>query len=491
MIPGSLVLFSAICASGPVAGICDPLALKQRPAGGAEASLAPAGGGAPAPADAGTQAESSSEGQGSWFPELMDPEYLPSRFNLSVHGGLGLIQAISPYSLPEGELVTSAAFDNFDRNPGDVDVVHYPLQAAIGLPGRTEFFFKVSPISRTNSVGQHPVEFPVPPLDMFVDLYPDDAQRPEPYFLFAQEFPYKTYSVPDVIIDPPGNGAFATSTGDVVLGLKVNLTGEERGHWAGFGIRGYWELPTEAPLFNSDRWRELTGVSGESNLGFDLLFSKAAGRAEILFNAGYKRVGDPSRGLRVQFVDSSKDDPEEFLVGEPVEIGLDLRDQMFLNVGVSLRVFNIGVYPVYFMGEFSNLSYVGGGTPVERKVHPNEMRLGLQFNPVRSVSVGFVWQLLLNDAGDGGTRLSSLMTPDGNSGDINFSELVDAELSEEVKDYFLRHGATFTYNSSKVFSTNNPAFDGWRNISTEPLGIIGQGGGNLLFIVTWRIGELW
>jgi hypothetical protein len=76
-------------------------------------------------------------------------------------------------------------------------------------------------------------------------------------------------------------------------------------------------------------------------------------------------------------------------------------------------------------------------------------------------------------------------------GDINFSELVDPGLSEEVKPYFTDRGATFSYNSSKVFSTNNPAFDGWRNISTEPVRIIGQGGGNWIVYITWRIASLW
>jgi len=458
---------------------------RQATAATAEASSAQQG------TAATTETSSSGESQGSWFDELDDPEYLPSRFNLSLAGGLGLIRALSPYSLPSGEIVGSFATDNFDRNPGDIDVVEVPFQGAIGLPGRTEFFVKYTPVLRTNSVGQHPVEYPVPPLDLFVDVFPSNAQRAEPYFLFAQEYPYKTYAYYDVTIDPPGNGAFASSSGDIVLGLKANLTGEDRGHWAGFGVRGYWEIPTETPEYNSSNWAKLAGVSGESNWGFDLMFSKAAGRAEFLVNAGYKWTGDPSRGLRVQTVDSSKDTSDEFLVGEPVEIGLTLRNQVPFTFGVNLRVFHIGVYPVYFMGEFTHLAYVGGGTPVERKVHPNELRLGLQFTPIRSVSVGFVWQLLLNDAGDGGTRVSNLIFPDGSKGDINFSELVDPALAEEVTEYFRQYGATFSSNSSKVFSTNNAAFDSWRNISTEPQTIIGQGGGNFLLLATWRIGKLW
>jgi hypothetical protein len=145
------------------------------------------------------------------------------------------------------------------------------------------------------------------------------------------------------------------------------------------------------------------------------------------------------------------------------------------------------------MAEYSSIFYVGGGTAVERKVHPQEMRLGLQCNLpwVSELSLGFAWQLMFNDAGDGSDRWSNLVTPDGARGDINFSELVDPELSREVQEYLSNLGAQFSYNSSKVFSTNNPAFDDWRNISNEPMTVIGQGGGAAIFFLTWRIGSLW
>ena len=48
-------------------------------------------------------------------------QFEPGRFNLSVEGGLGLIRAISPYSLRRGEMAAGGSVLNFDRNPGDVD----------------------------------------------------------------------------------------------------------------------------------------------------------------------------------------------------------------------------------------------------------------------------------------------------------------------------------------------------------------------------------
>jgi hypothetical protein len=38
-----------------------------------------------------------------------------------------------------------------------------------------------------------------------------------------------------------------------------------------------------------------------------------------------------------------------------------------------------------------------------------------------------------------------------------------------------------------VFSTNNAAFDDWRNISTAPKRVIAQGNTNFLGFITWRV----
>jgi hypothetical protein len=62
----------------------------------------------------------------------------PTRFNLSPRGGLGLISAVSPYTLARWEVATGGSVMNFDRNPGDVDFFEYGLQVAVGLPGRVE-----------------------------------------------------------------------------------------------------------------------------------------------------------------------------------------------------------------------------------------------------------------------------------------------------------------------------------------------------------------
>ncbi|MGW8179326.1 MAG: hypothetical protein ACWGQW_11280, partial [bacterium] len=229
---------------------------------------------------------------------------LPSRFNLSVSGGKGLIRVLSPDTLESGELAAGYFIMNYDRYPGDIDFVDHNLQGAIGLPGNLDFFFQLTPVLRTNSVGQDPVGYPVPPLDLFIDLYPEPAYRREPFLMYAQEVPFKTYFVPNAVIRPPGDGAFASSSGDNSLGIKLNLFSEDRNHCYGLGLRAYAEFPTEQPEFNSHNSRQLAGVSGERDYGFDVLFSKRFAAMEFLANAGYKKIGDPERGLRVQIVNS-------------------------------------------------------------------------------------------------------------------------------------------------------------------------------------------
>ena len=96
------------------------------------------------------------------------------------------------------------------------------------------------------------------------------------------------------------------------------------------------------------------------------------------------------------------------------------------------------------------------------------------------------FQLLLNDGGNGDLRTTFLRTPDG-KGDINFGENVDPRISADVEAFLASRGGTFSPSSSKVFSTNNPDFDAWRNIVTAPQQIISQGNGNILAFITWRI----
>jgi hypothetical protein len=271
----------------------------------------------------------------------------------------------------------------------------------------------------------------------------------------------------------------------VLLGGKIKLGSQER---IAFGVRGYVEIPTESPSYNVENWRYVAGTSGHTNVGGDLLLARQVGKFEVFVNGGFKYVGDPEEGLRVQLVDSSRWGTAGFLVGQPIDSKLDLRNQVLLNGGLAMPAFNLKGMRFWLLSELGYTRYVGGGTPVERLVHPVEMRLGVQANVPKfpRVAIGAAWQLLFNDGGDGTTRRSNFQTADGR-GDINFTDQVDYAFAQEVQAQFAAQGVTFRERSSKMFATDNPAFDHWRNVTPGDSPVVAMGGGNILAFITWRV----
>jgi hypothetical protein len=415
-------------------------------------------------------------------------EWEPGRFNLSIDGGLGLIRAASPYTLKAGQVAAAVTALNTDRNPGDTDLYEYSLQGAVGLPWQTELFVKASPWYRSNSVNLDPRGYPVPPLDLFVDTYPTRAERSPPYFLFTQEVPFKSYYLNAVVIRPPPHGAFGASSGDVTVGGKVNVLSEDRGSPLGLGVRAYVEIPTESPSYNVEDWRHVAGVPGQVDVGWNVLLARRIGQFEVIGNVGLKHVGDPSEVLRVQLVDSSRWGSPGFIVGAPVDATLDLRNQLTMNVGSSMRLINLKGMQFWLLGELGYLRYVGGGTQVERTINPFEARIGAQGNVpgFPRISIGAALQVMLSWASNGDTRRSNFHTPD-ERGDINFTRQVDAALNDEVTALFTAQGATFRERSSRMFATDNPAFDQWRNVPTTYQEVTALGNANLVAFITWRI----
>ncbi len=420
----------------------------------------------------------------------------PTRFNISISGSSGLVRAVSPYTLRPGEVGLGFAQMNFDRDPGDTDFVEDSVQGAVGLPARMEVFVRTPSLLRTNSVNLDPLAFPVPPFDLVLDIFPTPALRSQPYFLFTQEAPYKTYFVPGVVIAPPGDGGFASSWGDWVLGVKKNILSEGGRNWFGFGIQGYVELPTEEPGFRRwsrlpfvpgllerefVNWREKAGVSGERDFGLDLLFSKQVRRGEVLLNLGYKRIGDPDQGFRLHFINSGASRPEDFVVSDPIEFKLDLKDEARITAGATFPVFSVWSHQVWFVGEFFHKRFVGSGTRVQKLVHPVETTWGLQFNPSRWLSFGVSWLIVWNSAGHGGQRFSPF------AGDINFGELAgDPLFAGEVKAFLVSRGVPLFENTNGVFATENPIFDAWRNIPSGPGPIVSRGHSGAAVFITIR-----
>ena len=407
---------------------------------------------------------------------------------LAFGGGTGLIHAVTPDTLEPGNFAVSVLEMNYDRNPGDIDVMKFGFQFAIGVTKRIEAFVDYVPVLRTNAVNLDPLAYPVPPLDLIVDTYPTVADRTEPYFLFPPEVPYKTYDVPTVRVIPPSWGAFSSSSGDLTVGGKVSLLSERRGNPLGLGVHGYVVIPTEKPEGNTANWAKLAGVPGGIDVGVQLAVEKVLKKVQVVGNVGYRAVGAPDLGgMRIQYVDSSRAGTPGFIVGQSKTVALELHDQLSFTGGARVPVFRIGSSQMWALGELSHVQFVGSATPVERVIDVTQFRLGFQgeLPGYHNLILGAAWQAPLSDMGDGDTRVTNFKTPDGR-GDINFGQFVDPALASTVGAYFAQNGVTLDANTSKVFATNNAAFDGWRNVKTGAQPVVAAGNNAVVAFITWR-----
>jgi hypothetical protein len=407
---------------------------------------------------------------------------------LSYGGGTGLIQSVTPDTLEPGNWAVGALEMNNDRNPGDIDIMKFGFQFAIGVTKRIEAFVDYVPALRTNAVNLDPLEYPVPPLDLIIDTYPTTAVRQEPYFLFAQEVPYKTYDVPTVRVIPPSWGAFSQSTGDLTVGGKVNLLSERRGDPLGLAVHGSVAIPTEDPEGNTANWAKLAGVPGGVDVSAQVAVEKLLKKVQIVGNVGYTFVGAPKLGgMRIQYVDSSREGTPGFIVGQPKTVPLKLHDFLSLTGGARVPVFRLSTAQAWALGELSYDRFVGSGTSVERVLNITQVRLGLQgeIPGYHNLIIGAAWQYPLTDMGNGDVRTTNFRTPDGR-GDVNFGQLVDPSLASTVGAYFTRNGIALDANTSKVFATNNAAFDSWRNVKTDARPVVSMGNSAGLAFITWR-----
>ena len=59
-------------------------------------------------------------------------------------------------------------------------------------------------------------------------------------------------------------------------------------------------------------------------------------------------------------------------------------------------------------------------------------------------------------------------------------------LASAVGAYFAQNGVALDANTSKVFATNNAAFDGWRNVKTGAQPVVAAGNNAVVAFITWR-----
>ncbi len=330
----------------------------------------------------------------------------------TVLGGTGLFNTFSTRTLCKGEFNFALFWNNFDRDPGDLDINQVPFNFTIGLTNRWElwvnwitwqqttsrnpfllsgyqlsasqffgdpftllgppvggtdggaaFFpgtdaFEGGILPRLGAFGQ-PIGFPSsalspggPGASQIVGLGPAIVEgRPG----FYNELPF--FGEIDFIgfdsLGRPILGPRESSNGigDIYIGTKVNLIDPNK-HWFSMALGGYFKIP----ISRSDQARARGRTSGEFEGGPILILGQETPgkRVRVYENIGYIQTGDPEEnGVKT----------------------LDLRNKLLLNAGLSVGVNK----HVELITELVGTVFVGGHTRTLNPVNPLDLNVGARF----------------------------------------------------------------------------------------------------------------
>lgn len=360
----------------------------------------------------------------------------------TVLGGTGLFNTFSTRTLCKGEFNFAVFWNNYDRDPGDIDINQIPFNITLGLTNRWELWvdwvtwqqvtsrspfllsgYQLSavrvfgdpftilgpPVGGRDGVAFFPgtqSDFGgiLPRLGLFgvPRNYPPNnsifspggpngppavglgpaifATRPS----FYNELPF--FGEVDFLgFDRLGNAVFSprqssNGSGDIFIGTKYNLIDPDK-NWFSLAIGGYLKIPISDDLHARQRGR----TSGEFEGGPILILGQESPgkRVRLYENIGYIHTGDPEiNDIKV----------------------LNLRDKLLLNVGLSIAVNRYAE----FISELGGTVFVGGGTPNLNPVNPVDLYLGMRFFLKNgAISFGGGYRRFLNHGGDRGFAVLS------------------------------------------------------------------------------------
>ena len=331
----------------------------------------------------------------------------------TVLGGTGLFNTFSTRTLYKGEFNFALFWNNFDRDPGAIDINQVPFNFTVGLTDRWELWVDWVAWQQTtsrqpfllsgyqyNAVRQFgspsailgpavrggggaaffpgtgssvggilPAlgRFAIPPggAGLSTLVSPAGPGRPAavglgPAFVANQPNYFNDlpmFGVVDFLgFDGLGRPVLgprqsANGTGDVYVGSKVNIIDANR-HWFSLALGGYVKFPVS----RDDQARATGRTNGEYEFGPMLILGQEflAHRLRFYENVGYIHITDPRQG------------------GVKV---LDLRDKLQLNAGGALSINK----HVELVGELAGTVYAGGGTPSLQQVDPLDLNVGARF----------------------------------------------------------------------------------------------------------------
>lgn len=341
--------------------------------------------------------------------------------NPTVTGATGLFTVYDSSTLKKGEFNLGIFANNYDRDPGDVDIMQYPVNLAVGATDRLELFVNVDTYQRLISGT---------PFELSGPLFPSLSQPPGT-FSFASVpgsrasddetpgfFPLDgapvsgalvggilpglpntgfqplldrrtgrvkpAFFIPGYLNDFPFLARGGGTTGNVTFGAKFRINSQDSP--IGAALVGIVRIPTV--FANALRLKERGGRltmgsgAGKPDFGGFLIISPRFGTVSTHINVGFMRNGDPETAD---------------------EILIDRADTLIVAGGIDVPV---GRY-AQLIGELTYQQYVGRQTPNLNQVNPLDVVVGARFFPFGKqegrrflFSLGGGYRYFLNNAGD-------------------------------------------------------------------------------------------
>lgn len=255
----------------------------------------------------------------------------------TLQGSTGLLTIFGAESLRKGEFSFEGGAENYDRNPGNLDITNVPFSFTLGLTDRVEWTVGLYAWRKVRSGGGTGG--------------------------YYTETPY--------LVVPAGKVTEGDGLSDVFTSVKFNLMSETRNQPFGLAFRANVKIPTSVDD-TSRRDESLTKglTTGTPDVGVELLFSKWAGPMTIMLNGGVQGVGEHTSRR-------------------------ELQSEIRYGAGMA-----IGSHPLQGIVEMRGTTWFGSKGPNGFGINPRlinprspvDLNFGLRFLPAKWISIGAAYR---------------------------------------------------------------------------------------------------